>query len=108
MKVRLFFAWFAFWIGIYWDRERELLYIALLPCVVIEIKRHADEATEPTRGICPKCKHDRESHVGIGGCMAPGKYSVYCPCGVSRNQIPPKTPGRGILAEIGQTYGDKA
>ena len=38
-KINVFFAWYDIWIGIYIDRNKETLYICLLPCVVIRIKR---------------------------------------------------------------------
>jgi hypothetical protein len=37
-KVRLFFAWYDFWIGCYWNIKDHTLYICPLPCVVISIK----------------------------------------------------------------------
>lgn len=31
------FRWYDFWVGWYWDRKREVLYICLLPMVVLEV-----------------------------------------------------------------------
>ena len=33
-KTRLHFVWFDFWIGIYYDREKKIIYINSLPCIV--------------------------------------------------------------------------
>lgn len=38
MKVKIFFAWYDFWIGWYYDRKKTTLYICLLPCIVISIE----------------------------------------------------------------------
>jgi hypothetical protein len=39
MKIKLFFAWYDFWIGWYWDRINKILYICLFPMFVISIER---------------------------------------------------------------------
>ena len=36
-KVRIFLAWFNFWVGFYYDREHKHLYICPLPMVVIHV-----------------------------------------------------------------------
>ena len=38
MKVRIFFAWYDFWIGMYWDRKNRVLYICPIPMVVVEVR----------------------------------------------------------------------
>jgi predicted GNAT family acetyltransferase len=37
IKFKLFFAWYDFWIGFYWDREKRVLHICPVPTVVIKI-----------------------------------------------------------------------
>jgi hypothetical protein len=37
LKVNLFFAWYDFWVGFYYDRKQKVLYICPLPCVVIKL-----------------------------------------------------------------------
>lgn len=37
MKIKIFFAWYDFWIGFYWDRQKKVLYICLIPMIVISL-----------------------------------------------------------------------
>ena len=37
MKFKLFWAWFDFWIGFYYDRRKSILYVCPLPTIVIAI-----------------------------------------------------------------------
>lgn len=30
--IRPIFAWYDFWVGVYWDRERRRLYVLPIPC----------------------------------------------------------------------------
>jgi len=36
-KMRIFFAWYDFWIGVYWDRKRRILFCCPFPTVVIAL-----------------------------------------------------------------------
>jgi hypothetical protein len=38
MKIKLFFAWYDFWIGWFYDQKKSILYICLLPMVVLSIQ----------------------------------------------------------------------
>ncbi len=33
MRIRLIFAWYDLWVGIYWDRHGRRLYVLPLPCL---------------------------------------------------------------------------
>lgn len=35
MKVRLIFAWYDIWVGIFIDQTKRKVYIALIPCIVL-------------------------------------------------------------------------
>ena len=37
MKIKLFFTWYNFWIGWYWDRKNKVLYACPIPTIVIKI-----------------------------------------------------------------------
>lgn len=39
MKLKVFFAWFDMWIGVYWSKGSKTLYICLLPMVVIAVSK---------------------------------------------------------------------
>ncbi len=43
MKIRMFFAWFDFWVGAYYDRKKKVLYICPLPCIVFSFSKEAEE-----------------------------------------------------------------
>lgn len=50
MKFRIFYAWYDFWIGAYWDVGHRTLYICLLPTIVMrfEFAGLRDEAMHRT------------------------------------------------------------
>jgi hypothetical protein len=35
MSIRIFIAWYDFWVGFYYDRKDQTLYVCLIPMVVI-------------------------------------------------------------------------
>jgi hypothetical protein len=37
MKLSIFFAWYDFWVGWFYDRKKRVVYICLLPMVVIKV-----------------------------------------------------------------------
>jgi hypothetical protein len=39
MSISVFFAWYDFWIGLFYDQKKRTLYVCLLPMVVIKIER---------------------------------------------------------------------
>ena len=43
MKVSIFFAWYYFWIGAYYDQNKRILYICPMPMIVIKFAVAHDE-----------------------------------------------------------------
>lgn len=39
MSIKLFFAWYDFWVGGYYDQKNKVLYICLLPMICLKIWR---------------------------------------------------------------------
>jgi hypothetical protein len=38
MTVKPLFAWYDFWVGVFWDRESRKLYVLPLPCIGVVIQ----------------------------------------------------------------------
>jgi hypothetical protein len=36
------FAWYDFWVGMFWDKHKRRLYILPIPCIGIVIEFHRD------------------------------------------------------------------
>lgn len=39
MKITFQFLWYDFWVGLYYDREKRVLYVCPLPMCVFRISR---------------------------------------------------------------------
>ena len=37
-KITTFFAWYDFWIGLFYDKQKKILYFCPLPCIVIKFE----------------------------------------------------------------------
>ena len=64
MRVSLVFAWYYFWIGLFWDRHKRRLYILPLPCFGIclhfaSASRQAETCPESRRLDLGHCCHAR-------------------------------------------------
>lgn len=49
LKMKLFFAWFDFWVGLYFDRNKKILYLCPLPMFCISF--HIEKVK-----LCPACR----------------------------------------------------
>ena len=64
LKFKLMFAWYDFWVGLFWDKKKKVLYIFPLPTLGVKITvlwwsncvdclEWHPMTNEPDR--CPKC-----------------------------------------------------
>ena len=47
--MRVYFAWYDFWVGMFWDRDKRILYVCPLPMLVIEIRVRARRPNRASR-----------------------------------------------------------
>jgi hypothetical protein len=59
MKVKVSFAWYDMWVGVFIDRAKRTVYICPLPCLLITIKRPIP--TPPLR------YHTYREHLYVSG-----------------------------------------
>lgn len=38
MSIKPIFAWYDFWVGLFWDRNKKRLYILPVPCIGVVIQ----------------------------------------------------------------------
>ena len=48
-KIKIFFAWYDFWVGVFYDRKKQTLYVCPVPTLVISISKRKPEPSTP----CP-------------------------------------------------------
>jgi hypothetical protein len=39
LKIKIIFAWYDFWIGLFYDKNKKILYIFLIPMIGLKIER---------------------------------------------------------------------
>lgn len=47
LNIKIFFAWFDFWIGFYWDRDDRILYVCPIPTIVFKFWREPEPFVDP-------------------------------------------------------------
>ena len=73
MRVKLIFAWYDFWVGLFWDRKKKLLYIFPIPTIgiVINLERSKKKficyeiwrPNIPDNGCVEQCKECKERQL---------------------------------------------
>jgi hypothetical protein len=51
IKFKIIFKWYDFWIGLFWDRHRKMLYIFPIPMLGIRISFNRLEEREHGRDV---------------------------------------------------------
>jgi len=41
MKAKIILAWYDLWVGAFWDQNKKVLYVALIPTIVIVLNFRA-------------------------------------------------------------------
>lgn len=81
MKVRLFFAWYDMWVGVFYDRNKRRIYVFPVPMlgIVVQLRpwqcRHRWEALNlgldandyPTIWQCRRCDVETTEPLSLGG-----------------------------------------
>ncbi len=57
MRLRFLFAWFDFWIGLFWDNRKRRLYVFPVPMLGFYLEF---PAPPPVSVVCVRCGHIRE------------------------------------------------
>ena len=60
MKIKIIFAWYDFWIGLFYDQKKKWLYIFPMPMIGILIK--LSNAINVHELMCPKCGGYKTAH----------------------------------------------
>lgn len=70
LKVEFVFAWYDFWIGLFWDRKKRWLYVMILPTVGFVVKFPEKKLPELFCDCGQKLEHRFEIINGTcDGCM---------------------------------------
>lgn len=74
MKVKLMFAWYDFWVGVFWDQKKRMLYIFPLPmCGVSVFIPRKKRKIDPSR-----CQADGDGHCVWVECPQLKDRQSYC------------------------------
>ncbi len=64
LQIEFVVAWYDLWIGMYYDRKGEWLYILPLPCLGVRVRRRIREKWAAK--VCVACGHRRDEHNSAG------------------------------------------
>lgn len=67
MTIKPVFAWYDFWVGIFWDRRKRVLYVLPVPMLGVKFCFAYKPAPETD---CPLCHGTGEESSGVCHCGA--------------------------------------
>ncbi len=77
-RIKIFFAWYDLWFGVYIDRKKKNIYICLLPMIVIKISYKKDIRASMC-SLCGVIKPYREFNINkILGCKVIDRRCKKC------------------------------
>jgi len=63
MRVSIFFAWYDFWIGLFYDQRKRILYFCPLPMIVIKFEWSQEMENDIVKAKCKCHACDKEFEV---------------------------------------------
>jgi len=91
MRISVHFLWYDFWVGLFWDQKKKILYVCPLPCFVIKM-----EFEKKVNAICMNCGRMWLYQIIISPPEIKEKNFIYTRCATCRSEQP-QCFGKGCM-----------